>query len=167
MNRNYMKRVFTFLLLSAAMMLFTSVSQASGTEKPTGTIESFEIVTLRLSGMRFTNEYEIVMNGQNADIAKYEIRYRKEEGQVREPVSKAVCNADRVLTLLNECELVSWDGFHGAHPKDVRDGIMFSLKAIVNGGRNIQADGSENFPNHFRELWNGLDTILRSQKNNL
>ena len=163
MNRNFMKRVFTFLLLSAAMVLVTSVSQASGTETPAETVGSFEIVTLRLSGMRFTSEYEVVMNGENAEVVKYEIRYRKEEGRVREPVSKAVCDAGRVLTLLNKCELISWDGFHGAHPKDVRDGIMFSLKATVNGGRNITADGSENFPDHFRELWKGLDAILRGQ----
>ena len=163
MNSNYMKRFFTLLLVTAAMMAFPSVSQASGTEKSSETIRSFEVVTLRLRGMRFTNEYEIVMKDGNAEVVEYEIRYRKEEGRVREPMSKAVCSADRVLTLLNNCELISWDGFHGAHPKDVRDGIMFSLKATVNGGRNIRAEGSENFPNHFRELWNGLNAILRSQ----
>lgn len=163
MNRIYVKRVFTFLLLTAAMMIFPSVSQAAGKEKSSETISSFEIVTLRLSGMRFTNEYEIVMKGQDAEVVKYEIRYQKGEGKTRVPESKAVCSADRMLTLLNDCKLVSWDGFHGAHPKDVRDGIMFSLKATVNGGRKIEADGSENFPSHFRELWNGLDSILRSQ----
>lgn len=163
MNITYVKRAFTFLLLAATMMIFPSVSQAAGTETPSETISSFEIVTLRLSGMRFTNEYEIVMKDQEAEVVEYEIRYRKEEGKTRVPVSKAVCSADRMLTLLNDCELISWDGFHGAHPKDVRDGIMFSLKATVNGARKIEADGSENFPNHFRELWNGLDNILRSQ----
>ena len=163
MSSKNMKRVFMLLLAAAAMMAFPSVSHMFGMGKPTEKITSFEIVTLRLSGMRFTTEYEIVMKDQEAEVVKYEIRYRKEEGKTRVPVSKAVCSADRMLTLLNACELVSWDGFHGAHPKDVRDGIMFSLKATVNGARKIEADGSENFPNHFRELWNGLDSILRSQ----
>ena len=161
MNRNYIKRIFTFLLFAAALMTFAPAAQASGTETPAGTIESFEIVTLHLSGMRFTTEYEIVMNGQDAEITEYGIRYEKDRGSVRVPESKAVCSADTVLKLCNDCELLAWDGFHGAHPKDVKDGIMFSLKATVNGNKNIQAKGSENFPKHFKEFWHGLDAILR------
>lgn len=162
MNRNHMKRVFALLLVAAAMMGCTSVSQVSGTEKPAAKITSFEMVTLRLSGMRFSNEYEIVMQGKDARVSKYELRYEKEKGSVRVPVNNKVCSADRVLKLLNDCELAAWDGFHGAHPKDVRDGIMFTLKATVNGNRSIRAEGSENFPKHFRELRNGLDDILRN-----
>ena len=164
MNRNYIKRVLSLLLLATVMMGCTSVSQAPGTEKPAVKITSFEIVTLHLSGMRFTTEYEIVMKGKDAEVVEYGIRYEKDKGLVRVPQSKKVCSADRVLKLLNDCELVSWDGFHGDHPKDVKDGIMFSLKATVNGNRNIRAEGSENFPKHFKELWKGLDAILRSQK---
>ena len=159
-----MKKIFTLLLLSVVMMGCTSVSQVSGTEKPAVKITSFEIVTLHLSGMRFTTEYEIVMKGKDAEITQYDLRYEKDKGHVRVPKSKKVCSADRILKLLNDCELVSWDGFHGDHPKDVKDGIMFSLKATVNGNRNIRAEGSENFPKHFRELWKGMDAILRDQK---
>ena len=164
MNRNHMKRVFTLLFLVAVMMGCTSVSKVSGTEKPSERIESFEIVTLHLSGMRFSTEYEIVMQGKDAEVAEYGIRYEKDKGNVRVPRRKTVCSADTALKLLNDCELLAWDGFHGAHPKDVKDGIMFSLKATVNGGRNIRAEGSENFPNHFRELRDGLNAILRGQK---
>ena len=162
MNRNKMKKLFTFLLLAATMMLFPSVSQAFGSENPSDKITSFEIVTLRLSGMRFTTEYEIVMKSKKAEVTEYEIRYEK-NGDKRVPESKTVCSPDRVLKLLNDCELLTWDGFVGNHPKDVRDGIMFSLKATVNGSRKIYAHGSENFPEHFREFWNGLDAILRSK----
>ena len=162
MNRNYIKRIFTLLLCAAALMAFAPVAQASA-ETPAGTIESFETVTLHLSGMRFTTEYEIVMNGKDAEVTEYEIRYEKEKGDVRVPQRKAVCSADTVLKLLNDCELLAWDGFFGAHPKDVKDGIMFLLKATVNGGKNIRAEGSENFPERFREFWHGLDAILRSK----
>ena len=160
MNRFFKKRNFTFLLLAAAIMLFPSVSQVFSTAKPSEKIESFDIVTLRLSGMRFTVEYEIVMKGKDADVAEYEIRYSKDANK-RVPARKTVCGADRVLKLLNDCELVSWDGFVGNHPKNVKDGIMFSLNATVNGGRKISAHGSENFPKHFRELRDGLNAILR------
>ena len=163
MNKKYMKGIFTFLLLAAAIMLFPSVSQTFGTGKPSEKIESFEIVTLRLSGMRFTVEYEIVTNGKKAEVTEYEIRYEKKEDK-RVPKRKTVCSVDKVLTLLNDCELVSWDGFVGNHPKDVKDGIMFSLKATVNSGRKISAHGSENFPKHFREFRNGLNTLLTQNK---
>ena len=159
MNRKVMKRVFTFLLLAAAMTVFPSFSQLFGTVKPSEKIASFEIVTLRLSGMRFTREYEIVMKGKDAEIVEYNIRYGK--GEERVPERKTVCSTDRVLKLLNDCELVSWDGFAGKHPIGVKDGIMFSLKATVNGDRKISAHGSENFPKHFRELRDGLNAILR------
>ena len=162
MNRNYIKRIFTFLLLAAALMAFAPVTQASA-ETPAGKIESFETVTLHLSGMRFTTEYEIVMQDKDAEITEYGIRYEKEKGDVRVPQRKAVCSAETVLKLFNDCELLAWDGFHGAHPKDVKDGTMFSLKATVNGGKNIRAEGSENFPEHFREFWHGLDAILRGK----
>ena len=157
-----MKGIFTFLLLAAAMMLFPSVSQTFGIGKPPEKITSFEIVTLRLSGMRFTAEYEIVMKGKDAEVTEYKIRYEKNENK-RVPERKTVCSPDRVLKLLNDCELMTWDGFVGKHPKDVRDGIMFSLKATVNDSRKIYAHGSENFPEHFREFRDGLEAIL-SQK---
>lgn len=162
MNRNHMKKLFALLLAAAAMLTFTSVAQTCGTGKASQKIESFEIVTLRLSGMRFTTEYEIVMKSKKAEVTEYEIRYEK-NGDKRVPESKTVCSPDRVLKLLNDCELLTWDGFVGNHPKDVRDGIMFSLKATVNGSRKIYAHGSENFPEHFREFRDGLEAIL-SQK---
>ncbi|MBP5737432.1 MAG: hypothetical protein J6W55_08310 [Acidaminococcaceae bacterium] len=163
MNGKNMKRVFALLVLAASMMAFPSVSQMFGMGKPAEKITSFEIVTLRLSGMRFTTEYEIVMKDKDAGVVEYEIRYEK-DGDKRIPQRQTVCSADSILKLLNDCELVSWDGFHGKHPKNVKDGIMFSLRATVNGDKKIRAEGSENFPNHFRELRDGLHAIL-SQKN--
>ena len=163
MNRNSIKRVLALLLLAVAMMGCSSVSQSAGTKNAAENIKSFEIVTFHLSGMRFTTEYEIVMKNGSAEVVEYAIRYEKDKGRMRVPKRKTVCSADRVVKLLNDCSLIAWDGFHGAHPKDVKDGIMFSLKATVNGNRSIKADGSENFPKHFRELWKGLDAILRSQ----
>lgn len=163
MNRNYIKRIYIFLLLAATMMTFPSCSQAFGTGKPFVKIESFEIVTLRLSGMRFTVEYEIVMKGKEADVTEYDIQYRKDEDK-RVPKRKIVCSVDKVVTLLNNCELTTWDGFVGNHPKNVKDGIMFSLKATVNGDRRISAHGSENFPKHFREFRDGLNNLLSQNK---
>ena len=94
MNRNHMKKLFALLLAAAAMLTFTSVAQTCGTGKASQKIESFEIVTLRLSGMRFTTEYEIVMKGKDAEVVEYAIRYNKNEDK-RVPERQTVCSADK------------------------------------------------------------------------
>ena len=123
------------------------------------TIVSFDIITLRESGMRYTCEYEIVMKDGKAEVSQYEIRYNRSEVR-RALVRRAVCSADTVLKLLNDCRFISWNGFNGPHPKGVLDGIMFSLKATVNDGKRITAEGSQNFPKHYRDFTHGLNNIL-------
>jgi hypothetical protein len=123
-------------------------------------IEAFTRILLRTSGMRFTEEQEILMVGEEAQVSLYGIRYSK-DGDERVLEERVLCSPERVLELLDRCGVLKWDGFWGAHPKGVRDGIMFSLKAEVNGGQVISAEGSENFPRHYREFTDGLREILR------
>ncbi len=123
-------------------------------------IGSFSVLTLRLSGMRFATEYEIVSEGPNAECSRYAIRF----GDHTDPrilEMRAVCDTLRVLELMDRCKLLSWDGFCGAHPKGVLDGTMFSLSAVVNDHQKIRASGSQNFPKHFRELTDGIEEILQ------
>ena len=158
MYRSFAKKIFTLLLLSVVLLGCASVPLPFGSASPAEKIESFETVTLRISGMRGTTDYEIVMKGNAAEVTEYRIRSDKDEKRV--PERQATCSAETVIKLLNDCELTAWDGFHGKHPSGVKDGIMFSLKATVNNGRKIKADGSENFPKHFREFRNGLHALL-------
>ncbi len=122
-------------------------------------IDSFETVTLRESGMRCTTEYEIVRKGDAAEVSEYSIRY---DGSVDRRVleARAECPIGDALMILNDCKTGSWDGFHGKHPRGVLDGIMFSFRAGVNGGEVIKADGSQNFPRHYREFRDALYKIL-------
>jgi hypothetical protein len=122
-------------------------------------IVSFEIVTLHTSGMRYTGETEIVMKNGQAEVSQYGIRYTKSEDR-RVLEKRAVCSADKILKLLNDCKLLSWDGFNGPHPKGVLDGTMFTLNATVNGDRKIHASGSQNFPKRYRDFTNALYAIL-------
>ena len=129
----------------------------------TGTIESFELVTLRTSGMRFVTEREIMMIDGVAEVSEYGIRFSNgAEERVLE--RRAVCSEEQILKLLNDCRLLQWDGFDGPHPKGVLDGTMFCLNATVNGEKKIRAQGSENFPKHFRDFTDGLYRILTEQK---
>ena len=128
-----------------------------------GKIESFEIVTLRTSGMRITAEYEMVMKDGKAEISEYWIMY--EEGEDRRVLERrAVCSEAEALKLLNDCHILSWDGFNGPHPRGVLDGTMFKLEATVNGGKIIRARGSQNFPQHYWDFNDALYEILSAEK---
>ena len=126
-------------------------------------IVSFEIVTLRTSGMRYTGETEIVMKDGKAEVSQYGIRFTQNEDR-RVLEKRAVCDEQKALKLFNDCRLLSWNEFDGPHPKGVSDGTMFSLNALVNGDKRIRASGSENFPKHYRDFTNGLYAILNDTK---
>lgn len=125
-------------------------------------IESFEIVTLHESGMRYTCEYEIVKKDGKAEISLYGIKYSREEDR-RALEKRVLCDEKTVLDVLNKCGVLSWDGFNGPHPKNVLDGKMFNLKAAVNGDKQIYATGSQNFPRHYRDLTDWLYEILHKE----
>ena len=71
-----------------------------------------------------------------------------------------MCTMEDCLQQLNACKVGSWNGFHGAHPKNVTDGIMFTLEATVNGGTRLYADGSQNFPKHYHDFVGWLSEQL-------
>ncbi len=143
-------------------LLKTVPGQADATEeKPPkkDVVVSFEKVVLHLSGMRISSDYEITMDDGKATVTYYEYRYAS-GGPERVPEKSVSCEEQTVIDLLNSCNVLAWDGFHGPHPKGVLDGTMFRFDANVNGGHKIHADGSENFPKHYRDLTDGLYNIL-------
>lgn len=123
-------------------------------------ITSFESLNLRLSGMRVTEEYDIISDGDKAEISYYHIKYGGQE-ETRELQKSAVCDTKEVIDILNYCKAGKWNGFHGKHPRGVLDGTMFSLTASVNGGERLYADGSENFPRNFNDFEHWLYDKLK------
>ena len=67
---------------------------------------------------------------------------------------------------MNNCSVIRWDGFHGEHPKNVKDGIMFDFTATVNGGQTIYADGSANYPKGYNEFVRELNKMLAECEEN-
>ena len=126
-------------------------------KKPT----SFGTLTLSISGMRASVEYEMINKGSEAEVSYY-IRYLAEEGTERRLEKRAYCSVEAALELLGDCGVPSWNGFHGKHPRGVLDGEMFRLEAVIDGER-VCADGSQNFPKGFRELREGLYRILNGE----
>ena len=127
-----------------------------------GKIVSFDTLTLHTSGMRYVSDYEIVYKNGHAEVSCYNIRYREGEKE-RVLDRRVICSEGSILKLLNDCRILSWDGFCGPHPKGVLDGTMFSFDATVNGDKKIHASGSQNFPAHYRDFTDALYYILREE----
>lgn len=93
-----------------------------------------------------------------------ELRYYREVYSGEETVpaleNSAVCDKQVVIALLNTCNIMCWDGFHGKHPRNVKDGTMFIFTATVNGGKTIHAEGSANFPKGYHEFVKALNEML-------
>ena len=123
-------------------------------------VESYDSVFWRISGMRGSREYEIVNQGDTAEISEYEMRCASGGGMEKKLIRQVLCPNSQILELLNSVEMMKWDGFNGKHPRGVRDGEMFSFRATVNGGTDIRAEGSENFPKGFREFRSAVGTLL-------
>ena len=133
----------------------------NGTKKITdNTITDMESLTLHLSGMRLTEEYELTVNGDKTEISYYTMSYANSQEEIILK-KRTVCDTKTVIEALNSFDVIKWDGFHGEHPRGVLDGTMFRLTATLNGGQKLYADGSQNFPKHFYEFEEWLYTVFK------
>ena len=123
-------------------------------------ITSYDTIFWRISGMRVTQEYEIVKRGVQAEVSEYEMYCVTGGGWERQLQRSVLCSEERMLELLNAFPVMKWDGFHGKHPRGVLDGEMFSFQATVNDGISIHAEGSANFPKGFHEFRRAIHLLL-------
>ena len=136
-----------------------SVNDAVNSIATKTTLTSFEKISLRVISMRYDIEYEILNKPPKAVLSLYHIFYK--DGSNKRVIEKsAVTDTEIMLELFNSCKIIRWNGFRGNHPKDVSDGVMFKFQAEVNEGQTVYAEGSENFPQGYREFVGMLNRIL-------
>lgn len=124
-------------------------------------IAPFEHMLLRIDGMRGSSEYEAEALDGTVTVSFYVLRYR--QGQLepdRELELRAEVSSDEFEQALAEFGAGRWDGFHGNHPRGVRDGEQFRL-SMTSAGREIRADGSANFPKDLPGFRRWMDGLLR------
>ncbi len=124
------------------------------------TVESFSVVTLEISSTSSLTELEAVRTGSGAEVSVYGKHWGSGERFLK---GRAECGADEILALLNECDLIGWDGFAGEHPPGLLDGGTFALTATVNGGRRVSAGGSGINPGSIDRLADGLFSIVNEK----
>ena len=146
-------------------MVFTMLFGLFGcNEKAPEIVTSVETMTLTLRGMRGSYVYKFEGEADTPELRRYREAYRNGEDELVLEAS-APCGAETMIELMNVCGILRWDGFHGKHPKNVKDGIMFRFDAAVNGGQTIFAEGSANFPKGYHEFVRSLDAMLAEQEN--
>lgn len=128
------------------------------------TVTSVDTMTLTLCGMRGSSVYKFESNANRTELRRYCKKYSGEE-TILELEQSVACDPQVIIELMNTCGIIHWNGFHGKHPKNVHDGIMFRFEATVNGGQNVYTDGSENFPKGYHEFVSALDAMLAESKN--
>ncbi|MBR2080526.1 MAG: hypothetical protein IJ980_02695 [Oscillospiraceae bacterium] len=121
-------------------------------------------MTLTLRGMRGGYVYKFEGESDVTELRRYREAYSGGEDELVLE-SSVPCGVQTMIELMNTCGILRWDGFHGKHPKNVSDGIMFRFEATVNGGQEIFADGSANYPKGYHEFVRDLDAILAEQEN--
>ena len=62
-------------------------------------VDSFDRICWRISGMRSIRDYEIVRKGESAELAEYE-RYYREGKDGRRLLRRGSCPAEQILELL-------------------------------------------------------------------
>lgn len=135
-----------------------------GREAPK-TVTSVETMTLTLRGMRGGYVYKLEGEGDVTELRRYRETYRDGKDELALE-SSAPCSVQTMIDLMNTCGILRWNGFHGKHPRNVKDGIMFRFTASVNDGQMIFADGSENFPKGYHEFVRTLDAMLSESEKN-
>lgn len=141
-------------------MIFTMLFGAFGRNKKTKkSVNSVEAMTLVKRGMRGEYVYKLESEDNATKLRYYREVYSGGE-TVLELVKSVACDRQVIIELMNTCNIIRWDGFHGKHPKNVHDGIMFTFTAMVNGGQTVCAEGSANFPSGYHEFVRSLDAML-------
>lgn len=148
--------------LVSALMLGTILSGCTGgnhMKEKIKIIETVESMTITQQGMRGTYVYEIEVEKDRTVLNLFSEVFR-DGADVRKLKKSAVVDTATFVALMNSCKAYKWNGFHGEHPKNVLDGIMFQFTASVNGGKSIRADGSANFPDGYKDLVRAIDQML-------
>ena len=146
-----------FITLITTIVLSASIGLCGCADYCRKTITSIETMTLTLQGMRFCNVYEITNEEGKTELRRSRKVYSYGADT---PEPSVVCDITDFIEIMNACGVICWDGFHGKHPKNVKDGIMFDFRATVNDGQEIHADGSENFPKGYHDFVRELNKIL-------
>lgn len=90
-------------------------------------------------------------------------------GFIEEREIVRACNANEELyqklrDLFDKCRIAEWAGFIGHEPADVLDGSSMSFNAVLADGNEVNACGTNNFPDDYSMFKSALHKLTTSEK---
>ena len=153
------KRILAAVMILASLFGLFGCAKTPDKTNFIKTITSVETMELTLRGMRGGTVYKFDTETDPPKLCRYREKYSGTEDFLE--LEKSITFPhEEMIGLMNACKVFKWDGFHGKHPKNVSDGIMFCFEAEINGGQTIRANGSANFPKGYHEFVRTLDEML-------
>ncbi len=165
MKRIILAKSIKITLAAVAVLLFLLMTACTNTEEDMKQITSFDTITISITGtMASTEEYELVRTADGVDFSYYSGGWNFNEDMDREEclINRVAGNEEnyqQMLALLNECEVMEWNGFNESNP-NVLDGESFSFSATVNDGTTISAGGSNAYPKNYATLLHAIEAIV-------
>ena len=140
-------------LLFAVLALFFTISSSGAAEKVDLSITKF---SFRHNGMRrdhiYTYGAEKTPNGTLLTLSLW-AGSKVTETVIKEPL------LEELTELAAKYNLKKWDGFDRTN-HEVMDGSGFQLSATYSDGTVIEAEGSNSFPNGYRDFKDSLHEIF-------
>ena len=76
---------------------------------------------------------------------------------------------DRIIEVIDNNEVLSWDGFNGHDPRAL-DGWSFHLRINFENGSQLRAEGENSFPENYsevrKEFYNLINEVIRIYHDN-
>ena len=70
---------------------------------------------------------------------------------------KGYCSTEEMIKLLNDCEVLSWDGFD----EEDEDGtLIFKFEGTING-KEIEAEGRGAYPKYFEDFVDDVEDLCQ------
>ena len=137
-------------LVAACVLIFGFGIGASSKK-----VTDFDEIFLTTSpGRGKTTRYIIVCDDDETEISiKVTTSAKGDNGST----ISGVCDTEDMIELLNDCEVLSWDGFDEVDKKS--SGIEFDFEAVING-KEIEAEGRGKYPKNFEDFVEGVEELL-------
>lgn len=116
-------------------------------------VTDFEEIHFSTSpGRGKSTRYTIINEGDETEITISVSSSAKGKKSNKE---KGSCSTEEMIELLNDCDILSWDGFD----EEDEDGTLeFEFEGTING-KEIEAEGRGAYPKNFEDFIDGVEDL--------
>ena len=119
-------------------------------------VTDFDTITFTTSpGRGKSTRYIITKRSKNTKISINVTTSARGGGEDGD--EEGYCSTEEMIKLLNDCEVLSWDGFD----EEDEDGtLIFKFEGTING-KEIEAEGRGAYPKYFEDFVDGVEDLCQ------